>query len=574
MAANFTIPERLFLSLFSTIFLAVLGSLTYLTVTETQDSLLVLGQMERVPARILSNRVAMETDEKSPFRPEITYSYEYRGKEYQSHRIWPNSRISSPVFASREEAEFAVSDIVGQADLKAYVNRNHPERSYLQAVPSTPIFALIALTVVLWLVFPILAFTLLRRYPDTVPLDKTKRALLRPLSHINMAPYWAHIPTLSAGLILSITFVAGTGWMLYRTVYLPFEWSERATEWKTGACKIVESHIIPDPEGSTQEKILVEYQYAFGGISHRGSRYDFYKSTMPSRLARNIHKGLLDNRGSEVPCYINPTKPSESVLVRSWKYPAWQELLVLVIAFAFSLVFGLTFLTLFINRISRRSRTRFDKVSETEKTRTQVDNITTRRRFKAVLGITLSFFLTGMTYLWLDGFWDTHFVWQVSLFFTMLALPLLIVTSIVYLKTWTALKHLSAPTPKLIFPNKEVRPGESLEIRWELDSPPEQVDTMTFQLRANEVATSGIGEDTDTFIQQIYKTEEKISHDKVGKGTIRLTVPLKAPPSFDGKHNRIHWEIGLEMVLKDNESLSEFFDVTILPLEKLDAANR
>jgi len=515
--------------------------------------------------RIISRGVVVNLKSTRPFRGVVEYEYEFGGNTYRSQRFYPDSELVSADFASKEEAEFRIAEVIDKEAPSALVKRTDPNYAFLEKLPLTPLFIVIAVNLVLLLITPVLLFSLFRRYQEP-SIDKPKRAL-RPLSSINFAPYWAHVPTLSAAGVLSISFVLATGWILYRSLYQPYQLSEQALTWAKTECRVLESHLIPDPDGSSHETILVEYEWENRGRKYRGSRYDFYHNTMPSGEARKIAGDLQTQLGKTTSCYVNPKTPSEAVIFRHWKYPRIQEIAVLVAAFAISLVFALTFLTLFIKRLTTRSRTRFDVIAASETTLHQVDSITTRRRLKAVFGISLSLLLIGLTYVWIDGFWTNAFAWYVSTVFTLLALPLLVLTAFSVSKTYTALKQLSAPTPKLFFVKREVCAGESFEVRWEITSHPEQVESLTFELRGSEIATSGNGEDTDTFVQVFFKGGERFEGEAAKKGKVGMVVPRIGPPSFSGKFNHVRWEIGLELRLKDRESLGETFNVTVLPPE-------
>lgn len=146
------------------------------------------------------------------------------------------------------------------------------------------------------------------------------------------------LPFLAAGLFVGWWYFAGLA-----------DWW-RAQGWQETACRI-ESAELKASRGKNRSsyKATATYQYEIGGRVYHGDRValnsdadnlsDFHQQAH-RELARYLEprrggaaRGLRQDTGKRFRCYVNPTKPSEAVLYRQFR---WQPQ-------AFLAVFALTF---------------------------------------------------------------------------------------------------------------------------------------------------------------------------------------------------------------------------------------
>lgn len=459
--------ERTVLFLMGLFYVGTSAALTYFCAEEFRATVAPSFAAERVDARIVRSEIKPE---RAGYRIEIEFAYDYEGSSHRSTSLYPASRLSPEMYDTEEAARAALDEIQSRP-ARAYLPKQDPQKAFLRLAPPGALIFVAALCLVLVLLAPLVLYSLLKR-------SDTRRAKPASLS-ARGAPYWAHVPSLSAAAVLSLGFTVATAWMLYRGLYLP------------------------------------------------------YLSQLPAR-------------------------PLSAKALR--------EISVLTLAFAMSLVFFLTFLRLVIKAIRIRPRNRFDVIQVTESARDQMESITTRRRLRAVLGVTVSFCLWVVTYLWLQDFWNQHHGWKVSALFLLVAFPLLALAIFSARRTWIALQHLSAPAPKLFLPKKTVALGSPLELRWEIDGPDKhsEVTQLIFSFKGTEVATRGQGEDVDTFFADFHTESREISGENIRKGSLSFDVPAHFPATFHGKFNHIRYEIGLILKLRDRESLREDFSIHVV----------
>jgi len=133
------------------------------------------------------------------------------------------------------------------------------------------------------------------------------------------------LPFLVAGLFICWLYFSGYA-----------DWW-RARGWVEVPCQIGQTELKESRgDDSTSYRTIASYQYEYGGRSYQGEQVSFGKgSDNIGEFQRRAHRELSSHARSGKPfrCFVNPTKPEESVIYRSLR---WQMQL-------FMSLFALTF---------------------------------------------------------------------------------------------------------------------------------------------------------------------------------------------------------------------------------------
>ena len=114
-----------------------------------------------------------------------------------------------------------------------------------------------------------------------------------------------------------------------------------AADWRSVPCTIVASHAHQDVSGAGGRRTPgarhadVTYSYVVDGRTYHGSRFSFFDDAGTSYAKMQRVSGLRE--GSQSHCFVNPERPGEAVLDRSFQP---SELLVGIIPLFIALIGG------------------------------------------------------------------------------------------------------------------------------------------------------------------------------------------------------------------------------------------
>lgn len=95
---------------------------------------------------------------------------------------------------------------------------------------------------------------------------------------------------------------------------------QQMASWDEVPATLIDVHMEVDSGGdSTSYKVTAQYHYEYKGRNYRGDRVGIHSSSdnlgkYHQRMSRRLKKAM--NAGHTVPAYVNPKKPSHSVLDR------------------------------------------------------------------------------------------------------------------------------------------------------------------------------------------------------------------------------------------------------------------
>ena len=114
---------------------------------------------------------------------------------------------------------------------------------------------------------------------------------------------------------LCSAFLLGGLWLLFDGILLCVR-AHESKSWEPSAGEIIDTRVETsrDSEGDTHYEIKLLYSYSFNNETYQGDKIFFgYGST--SNMLDNQELVEYFPAGKEVPVYINPVHPDESVLI-------------------------------------------------------------------------------------------------------------------------------------------------------------------------------------------------------------------------------------------------------------------
>lgn len=133
-------------------------------------------------------------------------------------------------------------------------------------------------------------------------------------------------------IVMSLGFIAGGGFMLYLAGSGYLEYCAMKS-WRESSARILQAHVTTSrgSKGRSTFGIAVQYEYSYGGTTHRGTRADLFPKTTDSggeyqhRIVNELEAARKSKRF--VPCFVNPANPAEAVLYRQMRWGIFALLL-------------------------------------------------------------------------------------------------------------------------------------------------------------------------------------------------------------------------------------------------------
>lgn len=420
----------------------------------------------------------------------------------------------------------------------------------------------------------------------------------------------------NAFLCLLFLIVGGTAF--YYMTYRPLSAVLDASDWKPIPCTIVSSAVQRNERDKNDTfSVAIEYEYVFRGQRYRANRYDFVESASTNRASQLL---VVDQYpvGKRVTAYVDPSDPTQAVLVREFTDEMWWGLFPLPI-----MVIGIFWLASTVvgslrrrgTRPSRKSREyavgrpfesykpasheraqaqaaiaddveddvdddvddddEFDyddsRWQPLEASKISADPVTLKpamnrwTTFIALLVIgTIWNGLIGVALVHaITGLWHGSPEWPLILILLpFLAIGLALLWGMVY----TFLQTFN-PVPTLTLSAGAAPLGAELELTWRFSGITSRLKRMEIQLRGREEATyrRGTSNTTDkhTFAEiKIVDTTDPIA---IESGQTTLHVPTHSMHSFDSGHNRVVWSLHIRGDIAYWPDVSEEYPIVVLP---------
>jgi hypothetical protein len=479
-----------------------------------------------VRAEISSNeivRAPSSDSDTTPYKLQVTYSYYWEGKRYESSNV----SKSGNAYSSYRRAVLD-SDAIAKETL-VRVNKDDLPSSVILA-DSAPSWWLLALP----------GFIALSGLYNVIRHLTTKRKTSRPT-----------IETLqSGGRILTRVGVAllllatGVGYaMLYPAVQ-----HVSSQSWPEVPCKVLASSIvIHSGSDSSTYSTDVFYEYEYQGRSYRSNRLNFDTSSSSNR---SYYQELLDAypADSNSLAYVNPDDPTEAVLRRDH-----GSVLVLVL-FAACLFFGMNAKQVVKAQNSAANGTT-QKLSEFVNPK--------KSRVTGFIGILLfAIVWNGMV-----GFVGSLAYASSSkgalLFLSLFALAGLgLIVAVVN-------KFLAIFGPALLvkISTNPARIGAPLSIDWKTEGNKDKLESAIVTIEAEAKASYRRGTDTVTSTKKYLTLSQNLSSAslKQGFGTLRFDIPDKLMPTFVASNNSFNWNLSVALTVSRWPDSTDNYPLVMYP---------
>jgi hypothetical protein len=293
--------------------------------------------------------------------------------------------------------------------------------------------------------------------------------------------------------------------------------------------------------------------------------------------------------GARVLCYVNPADPTDAVLQRGWTGAMWFGLIPIVFALVGG---GLLYammkkwrapaagpgLTGTIAPAAGRSVSRGaysggggtgaavpESVPGHDDVPVQLAPAASRG-VKVVGTLLVALFWNGIVSVFLvqlfSGGWS-GFDWFLALFLT----PFVGVGLFLLGMFGKQLLSLSNPVPELTLNRRLLRPGDRLEVQWQLRGRVRAMHRLRISLEGREEATYRRGTDTKTDREVFAAIELADANDPgtMAAGRVARDLPARLMHSFAAPNNKIVWALRVRGEIPRWPDVDEEFVVTIAP---------
>jgi len=419
-------------------------------------------------------------------------------------------------------------------------------------------------------------------------------------------------------------FLVLGGTAFYFMSYLPLSAVIEAHDWKPTPCTIVASAVQRNERDKNDTfSVAIEYEYVFQGQRYRANRYDFVESASTTRASKLL---IVDQYpvGKRVTAYVNPSDPTEAVLVREFTDEMWWGLFPLPFMLIGFFWLASTVRGWFSRRGTRPSRKSreyavgrpfesykpaghkraqaqaaiedddddddddddFDEEQDEdddqfdyddsrwqplEASKVSADPVTLKpamnrwSTFIALLVIgTIWNGLIGAALVHaITGLWRGSPEWPLIL----ILLPFVAIgAALLWGMVYTFLQTFN-PVPTLTLSAGAAPLGAELELTWRFAGITSRLKRVEIQLRGREEATyrRGTSSTTDkhTFAEiKIVDTTDPIA---IESGQTTLHVPTHSMHSFDSGHNRVVWSLHIRGDIANWPDVSEEYSIVVLP---------
>lgn len=367
----------------------------------------------------------------------------------------------------------------------------------------------------------------------------------------------------------ALLFMAAGGAMFWFLTLRPILRIVEAQGWPEVPCTIVESHVAESSgdDGSTY-KVAVTFTYNYEGRDYTSDRYDF-TSFYSSGYDGKAEVVARYPAGSRTIAYVNPSDPSEAVLVRSFSLRYFLGL--------FGLLFFLPGLFLLVWTINSHRKPAnlalvTDPASPFGVTNPQgdVDGPVELKPQATPLGkligmIFISLFWNGITWTFiLLSFRDKGRPEGCVIAF--LSVFALIGLLLIY-GTFRQFLVLFNPRPKLTLSPGSLPLGGTIYLQWRLAGGTGGVRRLAVTLEGREEASyrRGTNNYTDKEVFERITLVDTTDSYQMANGSTSFTVPADTMPSFHADHNKIIWTIKAQLEIANWPDSDEEFEVLVQP---------
>ncbi len=357
---------------------------------------------------------------------------------------------------------------------------------------------------------------------------------------------WIMVPFFGIFALAGLGVAIGVAGPMWKNYFAARSWVEAPGE-------VIWSKVRSHSGDSTTYSTQIFYRYTYQDKNYKSDRTTLLKGSSSGRKSK---EEMVKNhpRGKQITVWVNPQKPSEAILDRSFGHWAWFTL------------FPLPFMAVGFGGLYFTLRKRGKSPSHSADTGTppthrpfsnspstpnlpagQSLRLTpgTGRLYKVIGTLIFAAIWNGLTSVFVihvvDEWQTKNPPWGLTLFL----IPFVLVGLATFGGLLYQLGALFNPRPVVDITPGTLGIGQSLSVRWEVPSGSGRLRDLRILLRGEEVATSQNGKNSrtsrSTFFEREIGRAETPETIAMGRGSLRL--PDDMVPSWTASNNRIEWTI-------------------------------
>ncbi len=497
---------------------------------------------------IVSSDVESTGEDEQPYRPAVSYQFQFDGKNHVGSRLVRGDNATSSFDRARDiAARYAVGSTA-----TCRVSPKHPALAVLERrIPW------IALVVFFPLIF--VAIGGIGLYAVWKGSSSGDDAEPQSISQ-KAAKGKAHKIALVLGLIFTLV-----GGALFLFLFaLPAINQARSISWTETPCTVIDSTVRSwSTDDGTSYRPDVLYEYQAGGLSWRSNRIDFF-SALSSGYdnARDVVGRYPD--GSTGTCWVDPGNPSRSVLERDFRP---MHLLGLIPLFFFLAGAALTRWAWIQLRTKKTAELTLPEEPEPAEEplvlEPQVSPIG-----KVLGALFFAVFWNGIVSVFVYQAWKSWERGHPDWFLTLFLVPFVLVGLAVIGAVGYFTLSLANPRPRLTLEKATARLGDELRLDWLFTGKASRIRNLRILLEGREEATYQRGTDTHTD-REVFATHSLVDTGndwEIPRGTAGVVIPADTMHSFAATNNKIVWEIKVEGEIDRWPDVGQNFPITIRPM--------
>ena len=390
------------------------------------------------------------------------------------------------------------------------------------------------------------------------PEDKSGAAAVKKMNPANQRRFLA--------LFFSVFFLAGAGFGWGFVVH-PLLKIKESKNWSKKPCTITFSGIKESRgDDSTTYKVDIRFKYRFSGVEYVSNTYDFMTGSDSDYSSKRkvIQRYPV---GKSTYCYVNPESPDEAVISREFNNPWWIALL--------PLVFILVGAGGVIGTLMKKKKQSHIYSSKQDIVKSDGETVLKMKSspLKNFIGVCIfSLFWNGIVSIFVTIAVKSWYTDNVEWFLSFFIIPFVLVGLASIGGIFYYFIAMFNSKAVLSITNSHPEPGEKVTLSWEIVNS-SSVEKLEIFLKGEESATYQThGKNNNTHTRkstfESLKLLETDNRDAIHIGRTQFTIPSNTMHSFDGKNNKITWEIHLRGEIKRRPDLKYDYPITVMPLSQ------
>jgi hypothetical protein len=377
-------------------------------------------------------------------------------------------------------------------------------------------------------------------------------------------------------LFFGVFFAMGMVFLILM-VGAPMVNAARAAGWQATPCVVIDSKLRShhDSDSGTTYKVNILYEYQVQGRTYRSNRYGFFSAFSSGRSGK---EAVVRQHppGRQLVCWVNPADPTHAVLDRGISSWAWLGLIPLIFV---AVGAGGIIYTLRRPRSDAASHSRWLPKAKARPLRglgvtplPGSDGPVVLRpaasppvRLAGAIFLALfwngiiSIFVTIAVKSWING--------RGEICLSVFILPFVAIGLFFIGMIFREILSLTNPRVQLTLSHGQMRPGQSIEVAWELTGRYDRISRLRIWLEGTEEATyqRGTTTTTDKHVFARIQVVDTSSLLEIRTGKRPLTVPADTMHSLSTGNNKIVWALHVKGEISRWPDLSQDFELLVSP---------